>query len=240
MVIVSGTIIANMPKKKLSYDISRFKFAVVATDVVILTIIEQQIHVLLIQLMTEPYQGMWAVPGGMVKPDETVDQAALRHLKEKAGVSDVFLEQLYTFSEIDRDPRGRVISTAYFALVPHQAAQPQTTDRYAAIEWWPVQSLPELAYDHQLIIKTAIERLQSKIAYTNIAYSLLPRLFTLTELQEVYQIVLGQELDKRNFRKKILSLGIIKKTDQQRKGEPNRPAQLFTFCSRKPQNINIL
>jgi len=224
---------ANTGKRK-------FSRVVAATDVVIFTVKDKKLQALLIEMKKRPYRGYWALPGGMVKPEESVDAAARRHLKEKAGVDNVHLEQLYTFGEVDRDPFGRVVSVAYFALVPYDDLTLETTAEYAGIDWFAVDGLPGLAYDHRQVLETAVVRLRSKLEYTNIAYSLLPREFTLSELQEVYEIILGRKLDKRNFRKKIQAIGLVKPTSKQATGRANRPARLYRFKNRRPEVIEVL
>lgn len=227
-------------KPNPNYPQKSFTHVIVAVDVVIFTIKDNALQVLLLELNEQPFSGQWAVPGGLVQLDESLDAAARRHLSSKAGIKNAFLEQLYTFGETQRDPKGRVVSVAYFALLPDHQIKPSTISRYKSITWHPVKSLPTLAYDHKQIITTAITRLQNKLEYTNIAYSLLPKEFTLTDLQTTYEIILGKELDKRNFRKKILSLNIIKDTGKKTSGSAHRPAQLFSFVSQKPQVVQIL
>ena len=218
----------------------KFKFVVVAVDVVIFTVHQGKLKVLLIKMKKKPFSGFWALPGGLIKVDEDLDKAARRHLQEKTGIKDIYLEQLYSFGRVDRDPFGRVVSVAYFALVPKDKYNLRTSAEYSDIDWFAVDDLPPLAYDHSEIVKKAIRRLQAKLTYTNIVYSLMPSQFTLSELQRVYEIILKKKLDKRNFRKKILSLRLIKATGRQRRGEAHRPADLYTFVKRKPQFISIL
>ncbi|NCS31901.1 NUDIX hydrolase [bacterium] len=215
-------------------------YSIVATDVVIFSLIENRLHVLLLELKEDPFVGMCALPGGLVQSTETIDASAKRHLKEKAGVSNNYMEQLYTFGEVDRDPRGRVISVAYMALVLETQTNPQTIDRYAGISWYPVSKLPSLAYDHAQIIVVARERLVSKLGYSNIIFALLPQEFTLTQLQDTYELLLEEPLDKRNFRKKVLSLDIIEKTGNVEEGVKNRPAAMYSFTSRVLKQVNIL
>lgn len=217
-----------------------FKHAVIAVDMVIFTIKDNEIKVLMIKMKKKPFIGLWAVPGGLVKVNESVDSSAKQHLKNKTGVDDVYLEQLYTFGEIDRDPLGRVVSVAYFALIPGKGLKLHTTDEYNNVKWFSVNKLPKLAYDHKEIVKCAVSRLRSKLEYTNIVYSLLPNEFTFNELQKIYEIILNKKLDKRNFRKKIISLKLIRKTSKKTIGEAHRPAELYKFISRKPQIIKIL
>ena len=170
-----------------------------------------------------PYAGDWALPGTLVREAEDLEEAVLRILAEGAGLSRPrHLEQLATFGGPDRDPRGRVFSASYLALVPRPA---QVREDAA---WWPVADPPPLAFDHADILDTAINRLRGKLSYSNVAYGLLPELFTLSELQAVYEAVLDRVLDKRNFRKKVLALGIVEETEGQRRG-PHRPAQLYRF-----------
>lgn len=223
----------NYPKKT-------FEHAIVAVDVVIFTICQNKLCVLLLELKEPPLTGKWALPGGLVQVDENCDQAVARHLQEKANISGIYTEQLYTFSAVDRDPNGRVISVSYYTLAPVEKLHPQTIPRYQSIRLHHVSDLPDLAYDHQEIIATALSRLRSKIEYTNIVYSLLPKEFTLTQLQTTYETILGRELDKRNFRKKILSLGLVKPLDRTTTGLAHRPAQLYAFTTRKPTFANIL
>lgn len=218
----------------------KYTFAVIATDVVIFTMKGGQLQVLLIKMKKQPFTEHWAAPGGLVSPVESVNHAASRVLAEKTGVSNVYLEQLYTFGEVDRDPFGRVVSVAYFALIQSPQVHLKTTSEYGDVAWFPVKKLPKLAYDHTKIIRTAVQRLKAKLEYTNIVYSLLPKEFTLTELQQVYQIILDESLDKRNFRKKVLSLGLLKKLQKKRQGTASRPAELYSFVSTKPQEIHLI
>lgn len=223
----------EQPKRK-------YKFAVIAVDVVIFTVQDGQFKALLIKMKKAPYADCWAAPGGLVKSDESVEQAARRHLRKKTGVRDMYLEQLYTFGRVDRDPFGRVVSVAYFALIPHAGMKLKTTAEYGDVGWFPVEKLPKLAYDHQEIIAYAVQRLQSKLEYSNIVYGLLAREFTFSELQDIYEIILGRKLDKRNFRKKILSLRLVQRAYKKRRGETNRPAELYQFMERIPRVVQIL
>ncbi len=225
-----------MPKVIKKYD-----FAVIATDVVIFTIRENKLNVLLIKMQKDPYKhNFWAAPGGLVKPDESVDDSARRNLFEKTGVKNVYLEQLYTFGETGRDPFGRVVSVAYFALIPSDTLRFKTTKEYGDVKWFEISHLPKLAYDHKQIIAMAYERLQKKLGYSNIAYSLLPKKFPLSELQKTYEMILKKKLDKRNFIKKIFLLGLVKKTDATERGRSNRPAALYEFAKKTPQIMSIL
>jgi 8-oxo-dGTP diphosphatase len=218
----------------------KYKFAVIATDVVIFTVEKNQLKVLLIKMKKAPYTGYWAAPGGLIKPQESVDAAASRVLKEKAGLSGIHLEQLYTFGKANRDPFGRVVSVGYFALIPSVDIKLHTTDEYSDIQWYPINKLPRLAYDHAEVIQVAKKRLQAKLEYTNIVYSLLPKEFTLSELQQIYETILDRKMDKRNFRKKILSLHILKRLRKKRQGNAHRPAELYSFISRTPIVIKLI
>ncbi|MDO8571962.1 MAG: NUDIX domain-containing protein [bacterium] len=218
----------------------KYPHAVIATDVVILTVHEEQLRVLLIKMKKKPYIGMWAVPGGLVQGSESVDAAAKRHLIEKTGVKDIFLEQLYTFGRVNRDPFGRVVSVAYFSLIPNANLQLKTTKDYEDVAWFSVKKLPKLAYDHDEIIHNAINRLKAKLGYSTISYSLLPKEFTLSQLQHIYEVILSTSLDKRNFRKKILSLGLVKKIGKKRIEGASRPAELYMFLKRFPSIADVL
>lgn len=200
----------------------------VAVDVVVFTLREEALQVLLIRRGHPPFQGMWAIPGGFVKIDESLEAAACRELREETGVGDVYVEQLYTFGDPDRDPRMRVISVAYFAVIPAGEVRLQAGDDAAAAEWFPMHDLPPLAFDHAEIVDCAVTRLRNKLEYTNVGFHLLAEEFTLTELQTAYQIVLGEELDKRNFRRRILQADILEETGSYRAGE-GRPARLYRY-----------
>jgi 8-oxo-dGTP diphosphatase len=213
----------------------KYRFAVIATDVAIFTVQDNELRVLLIKMKKAPFTGTWAVPGGLVRPSESVDEGAKRILKEKTGVVNVYLEQLYTFGKVNRDPFGRVVSVAYFALIPSGGVALRTTEEYADVDWFPVSKLPKLAYDHTEVVDCAVNRLKAKLGYTNIVYSLLPSEFTLGELQNIYEIILDRTLDKRNFRKKLFSLKLVAKTGKRQMGEANRPAELYAFVSKKMQ-----
>jgi 8-oxo-dGTP diphosphatase len=223
------------------YDASAFDRPSVTVDVVALTAREDRLHALLIRRGAWPFAGSWALPGGFVRMDEDLDQAAQRELCEETGVGAAapFLEQLYTFGAPARDPRTRVISVAYYALLPgaggagFPACEPQAGTDAAEARWWPVDALPPLAFDHDAILQTALTRLRAKLGYTSVAYALLPAQFTLSELQKVYETILARPLDKRNFRKKMLAAGILEPTGRQKREGAHRPAELFRFTRRE-------
>lgn len=218
----------------------KYKFAVIATDIIIFTIKDDELNALLIKMKKNPFKNHWAAPGGLVKPDESVEQAAKRILKEETNLSNVYLEQLYTFGKVNRDPFGRVVSVAYFALIPEQKQSIKTSKKYDEICWHKVNKLPQMAYDHEEMITKAYRRLKAKLGYTNIVYSLLPDMFTLSELQSIYEIILRKKLDKRNFRKKVLQIKLVRKTGKKTSGAPNRPAELYRFTSKKPSIVEVL
>lgn len=199
----------------------------VTVDVVLFTIRERQLHLLLIKRLAKPFENRYALPGGFVQEDESLDAAAMRELREETGVRDVYLEQLYTFGDPKRDPRGRVVTVAYYALAPHNQALQAGTDASDAA-WFPVREQPPLAFDHRKIVEYAHQRIRNKLDYTNVGFELLPEKFTLTELQLVHEAILGQALDKRNFRRKIIQKGIVKPTKElQQTGR--KPALLYRF-----------
>lgn len=215
------------------------KFAVLATDVVCFRIIDGRLSVLLGKVTTVPdFSGKWALIGGLILPNEAADQSVERHLSDKAGIGNVFKEQLYTFSDIDRDPRGRVVSVAYMALTPKDVQN--ISKARIETKWTPADNLPKLAYDHNKIIDYGVDRLRAKIGYTNIAQYLLPEEFTLSELQTVHETVTGKRLDKRNFRKKILASCILKDTKLTRKQGVMRPAALYEFSSKEILTIDLI
>ena len=216
------------------YDPAAFARPSVTVDVVAFTARAGQLSVLLIERGVWPFAGAWALPGGFVGQDEPLDDAARRELIEETGIAGAhYLEQLYTFGTPRRDPRTRVISVAYYALLPGGESEPSAGSDARAAAWWPVDKLPALAFDHAEIVQTALNRLRAKLGYTSVAYALLPDEFTLTDLQTVYEIILGEGLDKRNFRKKMLAAGILAPTDHARRDGPHRPAQLFRFTRKE-------
>ncbi|MFK7932812.1 MAG: NUDIX domain-containing protein [Saprospiraceae bacterium] len=191
------------------------------------------LKVLLIQRGHDPYEGHWALPGGFVDMEEDLEAAALRELEEETGVKDVYIEQLYTFGAPDRDPRGRVVSVAYYALVNLEEHPVQANSDARNVEWYDITDLPKLAFDHDDIMRTAISRLRSKMRYQPLGFELLPEQFTLPQLQQLYETVLGvQEINKRNFRTKILKMGILEEVGKQT-NVAHRPATLYRFDKEK-------
>ncbi|MDI6738256.1 MAG: NUDIX domain-containing protein [Nanoarchaeota archaeon] len=211
-----------------------YKQPSVAADIVVFTIMNRRLNVLLIQRGKEPFAGFWCVPGGFVQIDEAPEDAALRELKEETGVTDVYLEQLYTFGKPGRDPRGRVISISYFALVDSTKIKPKLTgdEQIKKVEWFDVNELPQMGFDHKDIVSYALKRLRYKLEYSAVGFELLPEKFTLTDLQSLYETILNESVDKRNFRKKVMAMGIVEKTREKRKGS-HRPAMLYMFRQQK-------
>jgi 8-oxo-dGTP diphosphatase len=207
----------------------RYPTPALTVDVVIFCVLQDCLQVLLIQRGREPFRGLWALPGGFVEIDEALDDAALRELQEETGLSYAYLEQLYTYGDPGRDPRGRVVSVAYFALAPRDAAglvRGGSDASHAA--WFPVDALPSLSFDHGEIMAYALRRLRYKLEYSAVGFELLPEAFTLSEIQRVYEMILGEKLDKRNFRRRIQQAGIIEPIPERRAGE-RRPAQLYRY-----------
>ncbi len=203
----------------------------VTVDVVIFTLQERDLHVLLLKRRYPPYQGVWAIPGGFVKLHEALEHAARRELEEETGLHDVYLEQLYTFGAPDRDPRTRVISVAYFALVRADQHQINGSHESSDIGWFSTRSLPQaLAFDHHEILRFALDRLRSKLEYTTLAFQLLSEVFTLPELKQTYEQILGETLDRGNFYRKIKEAGVLEPVGGQRESG-GRPAALYRFCS---------
>lgn len=201
----------------------------VAVDVILFTVEQSALRVLLIRRDLAPFEGRWALPGGFVLVDESVDAAAQRELEEETGVRVRWLEQLYTFGEVDRDPHRRVISVSYFALIDASQLDPKAGGDARGVQWCDVDALPDLAFDHERMIRYAHERLAYKTEYAPVAFQLLPPTFTLAELQEVYEVILGRTLDKRNFRRKIAALAIVEPTGDARSEGRGRPAALHRF-----------
>lgn len=207
----------------------------VTVDIVIFTIQQGTLKVLLVRRRIPPFVDQFALPGGFVLEDEDLEQAALRELGEETGVSDIYLEQLYSFGDPERDPRGRIITVAYFALISADRKLNAGSDAKEAA-WYPTNDLPPLAFDHANILNYALERLSNKLEYTTVGFQLLPEKFTLTELQEVYEAILGKKLDKRNFRRKMSVLKILKPLKEYRRGG-QRPAQLYRFVAARFEKL---
>ncbi|MCB1772253.1 MAG: NUDIX hydrolase [Gammaproteobacteria bacterium] len=224
------------PEQTFSY---RYPHPAVTTDVVVFTIRDGRLCTLLVKRANAPYQGSWALPGGFLDIDEDLDACAERELAEETGLTDVYLEQLFTFGRTDRDPRERVISVTYYALVPqHALSTPRAASDAAAVGWFAFEDLPELAFDHAEIIDMAHRRLVAKLDYSTIAFQFMPEAFTLSELQCVYESLLNQPLDKRNFRKRILSLDLIEETGCQRRTGKHRPAREYRV--KHPDRVEII
>jgi 8-oxo-dGTP diphosphatase len=213
-----------------TYDYPR---AALAVDCVVFGLDENDLKVLLIQRRLQPFQHAWALPGGFVHVDETLDVAARRELAEEAGVTDVYLEQLYTFGGLDRDPRERVVTVAYFALAKLSDHRIRAATDAMGVGWFSLDELPKLAFDHALVVDTARDRLRGKVRYAPVGFELLPPRFSLTQLQRLYEIILGTDLDKRNFRKKILAMDLIVETDEVEQNVRHRAARLYRFDRRK-------
>lgn len=195
------------------------------------------VRVLLVKRAYEPYKNSWAIPGGFIKENETLDAAARRELEEETGVRDIFIEQLYTFGNLNRDPRGHVISVAYFALINLEEHPTSAATDATDAQWFKLSELPKLAFDHAEILDIAIKRLDSKVRYQPIGFELLPDKFTLSELQSLYETILGRELNRRNFRSKILKMGILEQLERQ-KDVPHRPAYLYKFNKEKYEELS--
>jgi ADP-ribose pyrophosphatase YjhB (NUDIX family) len=194
------------------------------------------LRVLLIERGEAPFEGALALPGGFVRMAETIDDAARRELREETGLDDVFLEQLYTFGALDRDPRGRVVSVAYYALVNLADHRVRSGTDARDARWVAVQDARDLAFDHDRILAVALERLRGKVRYQPIGFEMLPERFKLSQLQALYEAILGRALDKRNFRKRILAMGLLAQAGEER-GVPHRAARLYRFEHRRYESL---
>ena len=206
-------------------------------DCVVFGLDEGDLKVLLIQRDLKPFEGKWALPGGFVRVEESLENAARRELAEETGLRDIFLEQLFTFGATDRDPRERVVSVAYYALVSLADHKPQAATDARQAAWFSVEAVPDLAFDHPHILATALARLRGKVRYEPIGFELLPARFTLRQLQHLYEVVLQEPLDKRNFRKKILGMGLLVDTGELQQDVAHRAARLHRFDERKYQQL---
>lgn len=215
-------------KKELKYQYE-YERPALATDCVIFGFDGSGLKLLLLEREKEPFKNRWVLPGGFVFMEETTEACAKRILLEKAGLKQMYLEQLYTFSELDRDPRERVVTVAYYALV--------STSQYELIagrdtlkaEWFEISKLPKIAFDHGKIVKMAIERLKGKLSYQPVGFELLNEKFTLGQLQTLYESILGEAIDKRNFRKKLLAMGLLKELDEKEKNVAHKAARYYSF-----------
>jgi 8-oxo-dGTP diphosphatase len=206
----------------------------VTVDIILFTFQAEELTTLLIQRRNEPFKNKWAFPGGFVEMEEDLHEAALRELAEETNVKDVYLEQLYTFGEPHRDPRTRVVTVSYFALLSADELATKEVrggDDADDARWWNVYALPELAFDHARILDYALQRLRWKLEWTALGFLLLPGEFTLSELQKVYEVALAERLDKRNFRRKMLATDLLEETGNLREGD-HRPAKLYRFTAR--------
>lgn len=226
----------RVPSETFSYP---YPHPAVTTDVVVFTIRESRLSILLIKRANPPHKGCWALPGGFLDIDEDLETCAARELQEETGISGLYLEQLYTFGETHRDPRERVISVTYYALVPQDALDtPRAASDAADVGWHAFEALPSLAFDHARIIEMAHQRLVAKLDYSTIAFQFMGDTFTLSELQSVYEVLLNQPLDKRNFRKRILSLDLIEETGKLQRNGKHRPAR--EYRARHPKRVEII
>lgn len=202
-------------------------------DCVVFALDDEDLKVLLIQRGQEPFKGQWALPGGFAEVGESLEKTARRELEEETSLQNVFLEQLYTFSDPGRDPREHVVSVAFYALVNLSEHRIQASTDASNAAWFCIEDVPRLAFDHALILRSAYERLRGKISYQPIGFELLPDKFPLRMLQSMYEKILVRPLDKRNFRKKILSMEILEELDEIETDVGHRAARLYRFDKHK-------
>jgi 8-oxo-dGTP diphosphatase len=219
-----------------TYDYPRPALTV---DCVVFGLDDGDLKVMLIQRKIPPFEGEWALPGGFVRMSESLEDAARRELCEETGIASVFLEQLYTYGEVDRDPRYRVVTVAYYALVKMSDYQIRAATDARVADWFPVSKPPQLAFDHKQILETALARLKGKVRYKPIGFELLPEKFTLTQLQKLYETILGVELDKRNFRKKILKMDFLVELEEMQTDVSHRAARLYQFDAAQYKQLEI-
>jgi len=218
------------------YDEEAFERPSVTVDLIIFTVKDDDLKILLVERDSWPDEGKKALPGSFIEMDESLEDAAERTLDQKTGLTDVYLEQLYTFGDVERDPRTRVITVGYFALVNHEKIDIDQEDA----EWHSAYDLPKLAFDHKGIVDYSIERLRNKLEYTTAAFSFLPEEFTLTQFQDVYEIVFDREFDRRNFRRKIKKKDVVEPTGEKTEGVSHRPAKLYKPVKDTGEIVEIL
>jgi 8-oxo-dGTP diphosphatase len=220
-------------------DIHQYQKPSVTIDVVIFTIQNDNLKALLVKRNLEPFKSKWALPGGFVRIDESLEEAAKRELKEETGVKNVYLEQLFSFGEPQRDPRGRVITITYIALINSENIDLKASTDVSEAKWFSIENTPLLAFDHKKILNYALQRLKWKFEYTTVAFSLLPKKFPISEIRRIYEIVFNKKFDKRNFNKKILSLDILKE-EGINKNVAHRPPMLYSLKKNIGEIIEIL
>jgi 8-oxo-dGTP diphosphatase len=204
----------------------------VTTDAVVFTVLNSELKILLIVRKYPPFQGKYAIPGGFVKPNESLEEGVERELREETGVKGIFLDQIKAYGDVKRDPRGRVITAAFMALINGEKVKLSASTDAELAKWRSINDLPELAFDHKQIIKDALAKLRHNIENTAVAYQIMPEKFTLTDLQTTYEAVLEKKLDKRNFRKKMRELNVLKELSETRMIGAHRPARLYSFKSK--------
>ena len=224
-----------MEQHKYTYNYPR---PAVTTDCTIFGFDGNDLKILLIERAIEPYKGKWALPGGFINMEETAEECAKRVLQKETGLNDIYLEQLYTFSNTDRDPRFRVISISYYALVKLSCYLPQAGKDESNIKWFSLKVVPDLAFDHNNILKISLERLKGKIKYQPIGFELLPEKFTLPDLRNLYEVILQTQLDDRNFRKKLLSYNLLIDSGEMQRGAKNRAPRLYRFDKQKYEELS--
>jgi 8-oxo-dGTP diphosphatase len=217
-------------EQKYCYEYPR---PAVTTDCLIFGFDEGELKLLLVERGIDPFKDKWALPGGFLQMDENADECARRELFEETGLQNVYVEQLYTFSDVDRDPRGRVITIAYYALIKLCDYKITAGDDAQNAKWFPISKIPSLAFDHDMILRIGINRLRGKIRYQPIGFELLAEKFTIPELQNLYETILETKLDRRNFRKKILGTGLLIDHKESMKGVPHKGASYFSFDKKK-------
>jgi 8-oxo-dGTP diphosphatase len=211
----------------------------VTADIVIYTIQDSDLKILLVKRGIEPYKGKWAIPGGFVQINESLEDAAKRELEEETGVKNVYLEQLYSFGEPKRDPRGRVITIAYMALINSEKIKLKASTDVSDAKWFSLKKIPSLAFDHKQILDYSLKRLKWKFEYTTVAFSLLPGKFTISQIHKIYEVVFNKKFDKRNFNKKIISLNILKE-EGLKKDVSYRPPMLYSLKKDIGEIIDII
>ncbi len=215
----------------------KYPHPAVTTDIVIFTVTYGELNVLLVKRAQDPFKDCWAIPGGFLQMDEDLTECAIRELKEETSLENVYLEQLATFGAVDRDPRERVISVAYYALIPSDDISLKAGTDASEAKWFKVEDLPKLAFDHHEILNLAKERLSAKMEYSTIGLQFMPEEFTLSDLQTIYEVASDRTLDKRNFRKWVLSLNMIEETGNMRADGPYRPAKLYKVTNKSQVEI---
>jgi 8-oxo-dGTP diphosphatase len=220
----------------MPYELKKDQFYL-TVDAVVFTILDKRLKILLVKRKYAPFEGKFALPGGFVRINENIEAAAARELEEETGVKGIYLKKMPSFGDVGRDPRGRVVTVPFLALIDGVEVKLHATGDAALARWHDAYALPEIGFDHKQIFEMALEELRDELESTSVAVEIMPPKFTLTEMQNAYEIIKNKKLDKRNFRKKMKEIGLLKELPETKMEGAHRPAQLYSFKSKGYKHI---